>query len=596
MTVNLPPDDAERSPREVRTRTNAPDRPPARRRLALDGLRARLILLFGGVSLLLGVLSTGVIERLATQDMTELSGERLQEIARSIAGTLSESLLERRREILLMSRSPLLIEGDWNAPAVRTIIEDVKQSYRPYAWMGVTDAEGRVVVATDGLLEGVDVSRRPWFIHGADGVFVGDVHEAVLLARHLQPENAGEPLRFIDFAALIHDAQGRRLGVVATHAHWTWIESVITDGLRPEHRDQGIEVFLISQGGSLLHPFTRAETIALPRAPLPESRHALLEWETRQTYLTAQARIPGPGAEGLEWRILVRQPVVLALSEVRVLRRNMLLLGVLLSLLLVILADRIAVGVSRPLQTIEQVAWRIDHGDEHARFPTTPCRIRELNALSGSIRGMTGTLLKRKHALEELNQSLAAQVAARTAELSAANARLEALATTDALTGVANRRRFDATLAHELERAQRTGSALALVLLDIDFFKRYNDHYGHQAGDDCLRQVARALRANVHRPADLVARYGGEEFVVVLPDTQDDGALALAERLCQAVSDLGIPHAASPFGHVTISLGTGALVPCLPTDAVTLVERADQALYQAKQAGRHRARAWSDKT
>lgn len=553
----------------------------------MSGIRPRLILLFGGVSLILGVLSTIVVEHLAAHKMTTVSGERLHEISRSIAGTLSQNLVERLREIELMSQSPLLVEGDWNTPAVRTIIEAVKQSYRPYAWMGVADASGRVVVATGGLLEGVDVSQRPWFAGGSTASFLGDVHEAVLLDRHLRPRSEGEPLRFIDFAAPIHDARGVWRGVVATHAHWTWIEAVIADGLRPEHRAQGIEVFLIGRDGAVLHPFTRAGAVQMPRQLLPVSNDAILEWESGQTYLTAQADILAPRADALEWRVVVRQPVSVALAAVAELRQHLLLMGVVLSLLLVVLADRVAVGFSRPLQQVERVAWRIDHGDETASFPNQSFRIRELDALVGSIRGMTATLIERKRALEDLNQSLEAQVQERTTQLSAANQRLAALATTDGLTGVANRRHFDETLAQEWERAQRAGTALALVLLDIDYFKRYNDHYGHQAGDDCLRRVAQVLRDSVHRAADLVARYGGEEFVVVLPDTPTAGAVVLAEAMCQAVSALAIPHAASPLGRVTVSLGVAGAIPQLRHDASLLIKCADQALYQAKAAGRH---------
>ncbi|TCT23709.1 diguanylate cyclase [Thiobaca trueperi] len=562
--------------------------PPPLWHETLSGIRARLILLFGGVSLILGILSTVVVEHLAAHKMTVVSGERLREISRSIADTLSQNLVERLREIELMSQSPLLVEGDWNTPAVRTIIEAVKQSYRPYAWMGVADARGRVVVATGGLLEGVDVSQRPWFAGGSAASFLGDVHEAVLLDRHLRPQSEGEPLRFIDFAAPIYDPQGVWRGVVATHAHWTWIEAVIADGLRPEHRAQEIEVFLIGRDGAVLHPFTRAEAVQMPRQ-LPVSTDTILEldWESGQIYLTAQASILAPRADALEWRVVVRQPVSVALAAVAELRQHLLLMGVVLSLLLVVLADRVAVGFSRPLQQVERVVWRIDHGDETASFPSQSFRIRELDALVGSIRGMTATLIERKRALEDLNQSLEAQVQERTTQLSSANQRLAALATTDGLTGVANRRHFDETLAQEWERAQRAGTALALMLLDIDYFKRYNDHYGHQAGDDCLRRVAQVLRDSVHRATDLVARYGGEEFVVVLPDTPVAGAGVLAEAMCQAVSALAIPHAASPLGRVTVSLGVAGKIPLLNHDAGMLIKCADQALYQAKAAGRH---------
>ncbi len=179
-----------------------------------------------------------------------------------------------------------------------------------------------------------------------------------------------------------------------------------------------------------------------------------------------------------------------------------------------------------------------------------------------------------------------------TRRLDDANRELLHLSASDGLTGIANRRRFDEALEREWRRAQRRGATLALILCDIDWFKRYNDHYGHLAGDECLRQVALCLAANVRRPGDLVARYGGEEFAVILPDTDEAGGQQVAENLRIAVLALKIPHAPevdSDCDAVTLSLGVTALVPTR-NDALParLIARADAALYLAKRAGRNR--------
>jgi len=160
----------------------------------------------------------------------------------------------------------------------------------------------------------------------------------------------------------------------------------------------------------------------------------------------------------------------------------------------------------------------------------------------------------------------------------------------DGLTGVYNRRHLDERLASEWARAVRSGTELSVVLLDVDFFKRYNDRYGHQAGDDCLRRLAACLKDSLKRPADLVARYGGEEFVCLLPDTPLAGGLALAEHLRDNVAALALEHADSAAASVvTVSLG----VCCKPADAVgsaaSLLRGADAQLYQAKAQGRARA-------
>jgi len=174
-------------------------------------------------------------------------------------------------------------------------------------------------------------------------------------------------------------------------------------------------------------------------------------------------------------------------------------------------------------------------------------------------------------------------------ELAAANAELARLSLTDGLTGVANRRHFDQRLRDEWARATRDGTPLALLLADVDHFKRYNDTYGHQLGDRCLALVAGALREHSGRASDLVARYGGEEFAVLLPNTDLDGAAAVGERLRAAVAALAIPHNASSAGPiVSLSLGAATTHPVLEIAETTLIATADDALYRAKEAGRNR--------
>ncbi len=166
---------------------------------------------------------------------------------------------------------------------------------------------------------------------------------------------------------------------------------------------------------------------------------------------------------------------------------------------------------------------------------------------------------------------------------------LKRISQVDGLTGIANRRYFDEYLNKEWRRALRSAQMLALIMMDVDHFKAYNDGYGHQAGDDCLRKMARALSAEVRRPADLLARYGGEEVVAVLPDTSLAGALLIAENIRLAVEAIAIPHAKSPTApHVTLSLGVAAVVPTPATLPKLLIEAADKALYQAKAEGRNR--------
>lgn len=182
-----------------------------------------------------------------------------------------------------------------------------------------------------------------------------------------------------------------------------------------------------------------------------------------------------------------------------------------------------------------------------------------------------------------------AQVQVRTAALEADNTRLVHLSTTDALTGISNRRHLDDVMVREFLRAQRSGQSLAVAMLDVDYFKLYNGHYGHPAGDTCLQAIANILTRTVTRAGDIVARYGGEEFVVVAPSTDVEGMCEVARRVQYNLQSIGLTHAYSSFGYVTVSIGVAACVPghfgAMTPEA--LLQQADLMLYKAKQAGRN---------
>lgn len=180
-------------------------------------------------------------------------------------------------------------------------------------------------------------------------------------------------------------------------------------------------------------------------------------------------------------------------------------------------------------------------------------------------------------------------VTARTAELEESNRKLAALSTTDGLTGVGNRRGFDSALEAEWRRAARSGQTLALLMLDVDYFKKYNDQYGHLAGDAALRTVAELITAHGRRTSDLVARYGGEEFALLASATDGADALSVAQAICRELAWRALPHEQSPFGIMTISIGVAVMVPTEDSSPQLLVQRADRALYQAKEQGRNTA-------
>lgn len=197
--------------------------------------------------------------------------------------------------------------------------------------------------------------------------------------------------------------------------------------------------------------------------------------------------------------------------------------------------------------------------------------------------------LQQAEQLRQANADLEAKVAARTAELEELNQRLKQMATVDALTGLPNRRRFDEVMDEEVRRSRRAKDWFSLMMCDVDFFKKYNDHYGHQGGDDCLRVVGEVMQTVIRRAGELPARYGGEEFAVILPGVDAEQALKVAGKLLKALADRKMPHErsdASPF--VSLSIGLVSAQADADRSVEWFIARADEALYQSKQAGRNR--------
>lgn len=212
--------------------------------------------------------------------------------------------------------------------------------------------------------------------------------------------------------------------------------------------------------------------------------------------------------------------------------------------------------------------------------------LKPINAVELSAR--VRSMLRLKRELDERKRREAELIEV-TYRLAAAKSELQRLSALDGLTGITNRGHFDALYSNEWKRAARDGEPISVILVDIDHFKKFNDHYGHPAGDDCLKRVATALRESVSRPGDCVARYGGEEFVAMLARTNAAGARVVAETMRRAVTSLSIDHAASSVGpKVSISLGAATVVPGQGTDPTTLLAAADGALYESKSGGRNR--------
>jgi diguanylate cyclase (GGDEF)-like protein len=246
------------------------------------------------------------------------------------------------------------------------------------------------------------------------------------------------------------------------------------------------------------------------------------------------------------------------------------------------LADVLALGRADELDTLYPFHTEpsdIGHGVRAENWCVMPLvgKRHYLAIDAGPIYAADGQLLAVIETLRDVTEQKLAQTA------------LERLATLDGLTGIANRRHFDERLQNEWSRASRANAPLSLIMADVDYFKRYNDTYGHQQGDECLKAVSAVLQRLAFRVSDLAARYGGEEFAVILPNTDLKGACEVAERIRAEVEAAALPHGGNEVAPcVTLSLGVATLFPDAEGQSKTLVSQADQALYQAKKEGRNR--------
>lgn len=518
-----------------------------------------------------------------TDQLVQERGNMLSYLADTAATIIGENLRERSREVQLLAQSPLYSASGLDNKKLSTSLARMQKTYPYYSWIGLADMKGVVQVATDNLLEGQSVAQRPWFQQARHGVYVGDLHEAILLAK-LLPELQGQvgPSRFIDFAAQVADAQGNPVGVLGVHAHWGWSRDLIKLVTPPDAKQQGVEIYIVDQNNEILFPDAPAGTDQRKTVPDidPEAPARYVAWKENAQYLTAAATVQSPQSTvPLVWKVVVRQPKEKVLLHATELQQAITLVFGLALLGFVILAILLGRYFGRPVQQLTRIAQAIAQG-RPAQF-NAQVKTVELHQLNQALQNMSSRLLANQHALEAAARELERKVAERTQELAQANRQLAEQARTDALTHLPNRLAANEFLAHEFRLLTRRPVPYAVLLIDIDYFKKVNDQYGHAVGDTVLQQVGATLAGAV-RSNDFLGRIGGEEFMAVLPMTAMREALAVADKLRLAVQASPVV----PVGQLTVSIGVAAA----QNDDASVedaVKRADAMLYQAKGAGRN---------
>ena len=550
-------------------------------RFSDHSLRMQIALVFGTLVVGLSVLLSLGFGELLKHRIQRDAGNSLQVVAENAGKLLALGLMQRSLEAEVMASAEVVWSKGLDSAEAQHMLARSQAMQPTNVWIGVADAQGVVRNATNGLLVGQSVAQLPWFQHGLQGVHVGDVHAAQLLESLLPPTATGGPHRFVDFAAPIRIGP-TTVGVFAIHGSWQWTREVL-ESLTPASSDESaLELFIFDRQGTLIFaPGGRTEVMRAAGQRLPEgiqinnnrdgggsTQTTVARWQDGKRYLTAATQLqPRNAASDLGWRIVARQPVELAFAAADDTVQLALAIGLAAALLASALAWLAARRLSVDLYALADAASGVEAGRPGSDIPAMQSS-REVQQLSQSLGRMTHHLVAAREAMEE-------KVRLRTLELEAANRALDLQARTDALTGLLNRRGFETQMAFAVALARRSSRPLSLITVDVDHFKRVNDTYGHEAGDEVLRRLARTLESRL-RGSDVVARLGGEEFVALLPDTDLNGAQSIAQALVTAMAEQQDPV----VGTITISAGV-ATMRGAEDNGAAMLRRGDAALYVA---------------
>lgn len=348
-------------------------------------------------------------------------GHSLAELAFQTTDKLDRGMYERYREVRLMAERYEITDPGVSVAAKRAVIESMQSTHPYYAWIGLTDNRGKVRIATQGLLESKDVSSRPWFSAAYEGIYLHDVHEAVLLAK-LLPNPGGEPKRFFDIAFPYRDRNGVISGVFGTHLSWQWAADVERSVLRPLAAREAVDTLILSKEGVvLLGPKGYADKVmhqeSFQRAARDKNGFVIETWPDGKRYLVGYSQSVGHESyPGLGWVVVVRQPLDEAFKPVENLRRKIIWAGVAAAVLVSLLVWLFAKTVTKPLATITRHASALRAGHV-GQIPPVRSRLIEVQILQSGLNALLSKLATNEQGLRDLNATLETRVAERTDEL-----------------------------------------------------------------------------------------------------------------------------------------------------------------------------------
>ncbi len=557
-----------------------------RDRLSL-GQQMAMVMAVLCLTLVLG--STIVAASIARQQATNRVEASMQTLAANMAERLDTYMVERFRDLNDLAGLEALRDL-WvsDSDSIRTVLTQMQASLPAYTWIGLARPDGTVAAATQGMLEGASVAERPWFIAGLEGPMLGDVHDAKLLAGLLGQQPGGEPFRFVDVAVPVLDPEGQLAGVLGAHMSWTWSDEIRETVLRGVDPALETSIWILrADGRVLLGP--QYDSTPIDRAVLDDlgDGRTFIDRGNGPAALSAIVPAASTADNGLGWIVVARRPLATAFAGADQLALSILGAGLGLGVLGVGIAWLLARRMARPLKQLSEQVDRV------GRDPAVTMVEREhgssdIQLLSASVRSLlrrVGTAEDAQVLAERAAEGLQLKMDEKTRSLGEHISTLQQLADTDPLTHLLNRRAFLVFASDAMNYYRRYGRGIGILVVDIDFFKRVNDTYGHGAGDDVIEAVGKMIQGEV-RTTDKVARFGGEEFVVLLRETELDGAVALAERIREKVDTTVIDGRGHGEINVTVSIGL-AMAERRDRDIADVIERADYALYAAKTGGRN---------
>lgn len=530
------------------------------------------------------MLQLALVDHYATDYSVKEAQLRLQQLSWQMRDSLDNAVRGAGADVVLLSELSAVRDAQTPAQA-RSVLESLQRTVPYYAWIGLAGMDGKVYASTSGLLENADVTARPWYRTGLRRSTASDFHSAALLGNLLPHQQ--EPWRFVDVAVPVFRTDGVQRGVLAVHMSWDWARREARNLLVPATKSYDAEIFVVRNDGMvILGPKEFEEksisSTSLSQALRGETGSLEEVWPDGRRYLTGYAQTgQSNDPMSLHWAVLVRQPLAVAMAATQELKWRILVLSIVLGLALTFIAALLARYLTSPIyhlsKALERHAKQIAQHVEPEPIPEIDT-FYEAQVLSRAMRAFIQSEDQYRTALESVNAQLESTVAERTVEL-------RKLALSDSLTGLPNRRALMESLLDAVQRSARLCQPCAVLFMDLDGFKSVNDNYGHDEGDELLKQFAARIVESV-RKTDTVARLAGDEFVVVLEMlTNANAAEATAHKILQ--------HLSNPYTLQTVTLELSASIGVAihhPQDAIdidALLSQADVAMYSAKRFGKN---------